>query len=380
MPSLHTQSHVFLVVAIAGVMALALALAFGLGYVRELERGLLDPRAVPNETLAALDRAELRLGPPGALGLVHRFLAESDPVLLDELDQAIGSGHAALSRAIAVGGGLIEDPDALLWTERSLSDVAKRLRLGADVDAMTASVFAEAAYRSLAAEISRVERREMARRILSLHKVTVFGQALIAVALLFVVGMALAFATILRRSVREPMDALLQSLVETDADGAKGKVWGLSRDDEYGTLARAIARYARDGGSGAAEGPAQGSAVRDALARLEALAVKAAPHGEAQVAGSDAADRSAGPLPAMRDAVRRIDALQAEIARVSSGIGEIEAALAPKEGESSGAQAAPVEAEAERAVVTLIEIIESANGLAARLSALADHETTRAAG
>ncbi|NWG46248.1 MAG: hypothetical protein HXY25_06840, partial [Alphaproteobacteria bacterium] len=245
--SLFTLSHLFLGGALAGLMVLAIAIAFGMGYVRELERGLIDPRILPSQSLETLEAAAARLGPMGALGRVHAFNTMADPAILDALDADI----AAAGRLIDAAAGYSADLDgaidwgALAWTLDTFRDLAQWLRGGADLDRLEAVVTATAAYDGLAAELERLAREEARRRAFGIERVVDIGQALVLAALCLLVFGAVGIAVLLRRHVREPVDALLESLTESEARDYGQPIWGTQRTDEFGALAHGVERLRR---------------------------------------------------------------------------------------------------------------------------------------
>lgn len=226
-------------VAVAGVLMAFIAIAAGAftaGFAGALLRSVGDPRSAPTLRLDALSNLESALGEGGFLGMYPNGSADSLQLLAARADRAIEAFRtASLTEA---------DRDRAATLRDAASSFRKAARSPAPDAALREAELSELKrafgnIASLAREAAAYARRAQTEPIADAFTLT---------ALLFVFALCALAATLLagawymRTRLNRPVETLRSSINGAAAGAMDEPVWGISRRDEIGGIARAAER------------------------------------------------------------------------------------------------------------------------------------------
>jgi hypothetical protein len=207
-----------------------------------LNQGLSDPDSAPVVRAAALQRLDKILGYDGFLKTYRAFVTERDRTQGTELRRLADDADISLSLFARA-----------TTNERGRDDAASLRRLAAPFrraalfaagaadgsDGLVSSAQLESDYSALRDRIAAAAEDANVERIEVLAQALVWVQAT-SVGALSLLSMALfALAWFLRERLIAPLEALRHSVKAAAGGAISDPLWGLERDDEIGTIARA---------------------------------------------------------------------------------------------------------------------------------------------
>lgn len=232
-------------IVVASLLTLGLAAAaaaFAVGFNNALLHNLADPSSAPRLRITALTRLDESLGHGGFLRVYGEFLASHDARAAAELRQLADDAEAsvALYARAAIGQAAREYAQTLTRLEAPF----RRASLFASSPGTPASELPpperlERDYASLKQIIVAANDEASFARADGLATALLWAEAISVAALVAMGALLLSIAWFMRERMISPL-ARLRRAIAASTQGARGEaLWGVTRRDEIGALARA---------------------------------------------------------------------------------------------------------------------------------------------
>jgi HAMP domain-containing protein len=387
----------------------ASAAAFSIGFTGALNETLADPGSALRVRTAALQSLDQNLGYQGFLNIYRSFLSTGDRTQATELRVLVNEADANVARVLRVAATQTDraSPAALMRLEAPFRRAALFAAEPSD-GARGAPSLAELEgdYATLRSRISADTAAANSARLNELAQALVWAQATSIGALTLLSTVLLALAWFLRERLIGPLENLRHSVAAASTGAVSQPLWGITRKDEIGALARAadglrqaqllqpspmlpelhtqvMERLAQGAMRLEADLAKMATATSHARQRIEQAGLRAvkASHAAIEAAGvaRDGAQRMAEQTEARMDSARHqsraaIDALVAAVAQLSHATARLEGANSRDEASASISAPELEDADAAAVLDSLAGGLEALESFARERRSMADDQ------
>ena len=226
----------------------AAAAAFAIGFTGALNQSLANPDSAPIARIAALRRLDEALGYVGFLKAYQAFLAAGDRTREAELRHFADDADVSLSR-FARASTNEQDRDMTASLQRLEAPFRRAALFAAGaangLGGLPSSAQLESDYSALKEAMTAAAEEAHVERLNDLAQALVWVQAVSVVALSLLSMALFALAWFLRERLIAPLEALRLSVAAAAGGAMSEPLWGVTRSDEIGGIARAADRLRR---------------------------------------------------------------------------------------------------------------------------------------